>query len=303
MLLSRRSKEIILSIFLLALPVIFLFSNIKEPQNINSFDRFILRVSSPVQHASVFIYRWVHNIWLNYIYLVNLKEENNDLRLKNGILKANNDILVIWAKRGKEVEKLLGFKESSTSEMVAARIISKSLSPYYRVVKLRLDRGKGKIKPNDPVVIPEGIVGKIHRVYGNYADVLLAVDPRVKIPVIVKRIGSEALLVGLGDEKKYTAKLTYLKKQDEVKIGDVVVTSGLGGVEGVRYPPDLPVGKITKINRSKVRKFQSAILEATVDFSNLDKVLVVITPPPPKEKNIPTLEKEKKLPRVGQRPY
>ncbi|MDA3862288.1 MAG: rod shape-determining protein MreC [Deltaproteobacteria bacterium] len=303
MLLSRRSKEIILSIFLLALPVIFLFSNIKEPQNINSFDRFILRVSSPVQHASVFVYRRVHNIWLNYIYLVNLKEENDDLRLKNGILKANNDILVIWAKRGKEVEKLLGFKESSTSEMVAARIISKSLSPYYRVVKLKLDRGKGKIKPNDPVVIPEGIVGKIHRVYGNYADVLLAVDPRVKIPVIVKRTGSEALLVGLGDEKNYTAKLTYLKKQDEVKIGDIVVTSGLGGIEGVRYPPDLPVGKIIKINRSKVRKFQSAILEATVDFSNLDKVLVVITPPPPKEKNIPTLEKEKKLPRVGQRPY
>jgi rod shape-determining protein MreC len=129
------------------------------------------------------------------------------------------------------------------------------------------------------------------------------VDPRVKIPVIVKRTGAEALLVGLGDLKHYTAKLTYLKREEEIKIGDIVVTSGMGGLQGVRYPPDLPVGRIIKIEKKKFGKFQKAILESTVDFSKIDKVFVVTTPPPPPESDIPSLNKEKKIPRVGLRPY
>ncbi len=303
MLVSRRTKEIILSVILLVLPVVFLFSNIKHPTKLNRFDRLILRLSTPVQELSYNVFRFVNRLWVNYIYLVNLKKENDKLRLENSALKANNAILEIWAQRGKEVERLLGFKERSTSEMIAAKVISKSLSPYYRVVKLRINKGKGRIKPNDPVVIPEGVVGKIHRVYGDYAEILLAVDPRVKIPVVVKRTGSEALLVGLGDEKKYTAKLTYLKREEEVRVGDIVVTSGLGGLQGTRYPPDLPVGRVTKVYKKKFGKFQNMILEATVNFSNLDKVLVVVTQPPPSETHVPTIDKEKKLPRVGLRPY
>ncbi len=303
MLVARRTKEIILSVMLLALPVIFLFANIKSPHQLNRFDRMILRLSTPVQAVTYSIYRFANRIWVNYIYLVNLKKENNRLRLENAALKANSAILEIWAQRGKEIERLLGFKEASTSEMVAAKVVYKSLSPYYRVVKLRIDKGKGKIKPNDPVVIPEGVVGKVHRVYARYADVLLAVDPHVKIPVVVKRTGSEALLVGLGDKRHYTAQLTYMKREEEVRVGDIVVTSGLGGLQGTRYPPDLPVGRVTKVFKKKFGKFQNMILEATVDFSNLDKVLVVVTPPPPSETHVPSLEDEKKLPRTGLRPY
>ncbi|MBU1222206.1 rod shape-determining protein MreC [Myxococcota bacterium] len=303
MLLSRRAKEIVLSILLLALPVVFLFANIKHPEKLNNFDRFILKLSAPVQHASFFIYSKARNVWLNYIYLVNLKKENDRLRMENGVLKANNAILEIWAQRGREVEKILGFKESNPSEMIAARVISKSLSPYYRVLRMRLDRGKGKVSVNDPVVTPDGVVGKIHRLYGSYADILLSVDPRVKIPVVVKRTGTEALLVGLGDEKNYTAKLTFLRREEEIKVGDIVVTSGMGGLQGTRFPPDLPVGRVTQIYKKEFGKFQSAIVEATVDFSKLDKVLVVITPPPPQDTNPSTGDKEKSLPRVGLRPY
>jgi rod shape-determining protein MreC len=302
MIIARRTKEVILSIILLVLPMVFLFANIKHPSKLTRFDMMILKLSSPVQEGSYSIYRFVNRIWINYMYLVNLKKENNSLRLENSALKANSSILEIWAQRGKEIEKLLDFKESSTSEMIAARVISKSLSPFYRILKLRIDKGKGKIKPNDPVVIPDGVVGKIHRVYGNYADIILAVDPRVRIPVVVKRTGSEALLVGLGDKKSYTAKLTYMKREEEVKVGDIVVTSGLGGLQGTRYPPDLPVGRVIKVYKKKFGKFQNMILEATVDFSKLGKVLVVVTPPPPSETNIPTLAKEKKLNRVGLRP-
>ncbi len=304
MLLSRRAKEIIFSVLLLAIPVVFLFANIKEPERLNGFDRFILRLSSPIHQASMFVYRWVDGIWMNYIYLVNLKSENDRLRAENGVLKANNSILEVWAQRGKEVEKLLGFKEASSAEMVAARVISKSFSPYYRVMRLRIDRGLNEIKPDDPVIIPEGVVGKVHKVYGDFADIQLAIDPRVKIPVVVKRTGTEALLVGTGDEKKYTARLTYLRREEEIQEGDLVVTSGMGGASGVRYPADLPVGRIVSIQKKDFGKFQDAIVEATVDFSRLDKVLVVVTPPPatdPQTTQDPELLRQQ--PRVGLRPF
>ncbi|MBN2723077.1 MAG: rod shape-determining protein MreC [Deltaproteobacteria bacterium] len=303
MLLSRRAKEIVLSILLLALPVVFLFANIKKPHQLNALDRVVLRISAPVQYLSYMIYVRAQNVWLNYIYLVNLKKENDQLRMENGVLKANNSILEIWAQRGREVEKILGFKEASPSEMIAARVVSKSLSPYYRVLRMKIDRGAGKIKINDPVVTPEGVVGKVHRLYGSYADILLSVDPRVKIPVVVKRTGTEALLVGLGDEKKYTAKLTYLRREEEIKPGDIVVTSGMGGLQGTRYPADLPVGRVTTVYKKQFGKFQSAVVEATVDFSKLDKLLIVVTPPPPQDSTPPTIEREKSLPRVGLRPY
>jgi len=304
MLLSRRAKEIIFSVLMLAIPVVFLFANIKEPHRLNALDRFILRLSSPVHQASVFIYRWVDGLWMNYIYLVDLKSENDRLRSENGILKANNAILEIWAQRGREVEKLLGFKEASSAEMVAARVISKSFSPYYRVLRLRIDRGVHEIKPDDPVIIPEGVVGKVHRVYGGYADIQLAIDPKVKIPVVVKRTGTEALLVGTGDPRKYTARLTYLRREEEVQVGDVVVTSGMGGDSGVRFPADLQVGRIVSVQKKEFGKFQDAVVEAAVDFSRLDKVLVVVTPPPVADpQSTPDAELQKEQPRTGLRPF
>lgn len=304
MLLSRKAKEIIFSVLMLAIPVVFLFANIKEPHRLNALDRFILALSSPIHQASVYIYRWVDETWRNYIYLVNLKSENDRLRAENGILKANNAILEIWAQRGREVEKLLGFKEASAAEMVAARVIAKSFSPYYRVMRLRIDRGIREIKPDNPVIIPEGVVGKVHRVYGDYADVQLAIDPKVRIPVVIKRTGTEALLVGTGDPRKYTARLTYLRREEEVQVGDVVVTSGMGGGTGVHFPPDLQVGRVVNVSKREFGKFQDAVVEAAVDFSRLDKVLVVVTPPPAAE----TRSKDdtgftQEQPRVGLRPF
>ncbi len=298
MLLSKRTKEIVYSLILLSLPVIFLFPNMKDPSKLNSFDRFILKLSAPVQQSFIYMFRWGRRVWSDYIYLVDVKHENDRLRLENSVLRANNAILEIWAQRGKEVEALLGFKEERPSEMIAARVVSRSLSPYYRVVRLRVDRGKGVVHVNDPVVTPAGVVGKISRVYDDYADVLLAVDPHVKIPVVVKRTGAEALLVGLGDDKRYLAMLTYLRKEEEVKPGDLVVTSGLGGVEGVRYPPDLPVGRVVEVKRNPKQRFQTAVVESTVDFARIDKVLVVVVPPPPSSDR-PSAERQRSLPRAG----
>jgi rod shape-determining protein MreC len=298
--LSRKAREIILCVLLLTLPVIFLYSNVKDPSDINAFDRVILKISAPIQQASVAVFQRILAVWKDYIYLVNLREENKKLRRENKVLRANNRILSAWASRGRKLERLLRFKRESPAEMVAAKVIGRSVSPYFRVVRLRLDRGSDLVKPGMPVVVPEGVVGRVHRTFGSYSDVLLSVDPSSRIDVVDRRTGARGVLKGSGGQKEYTARIDYLLRQDEVNVGDAIITSGMGG----RFPKDLPVGKVVKVLKKTYGLYQKVIVKPAVDFSKLTRVMVVVSPPPPPDPNAPKPGHRRKRPRrTGLKPY
>ncbi len=300
MILSRKAREIVLSVILLTLPVVFFYSNMKDPTKTNAFDRVILKISAPLQYTSVAVFRRVLAVWTNYLYLVDLQEENVHLRKENKVLRANNRILAAWAKRGRHLERLLKFRERSPAEMLAAKVIGRSISPYFRVIRLKLDRGKGQVRPGMPVVVPEGVVGRIHRVFGGYSDVMLSVDPSSRIDVVDQRTGARGILRGLGNSKHYLAKLEYLLKQDEVRKGDLLVTSGVGD----RFPRDLPVGTVVKVEKKTLGLYQKVYVAPAVDFSKLSRVMVVVSPPPPRDPTAPGPgRKRKRQPRVGLRPY
>lgn len=298
--LSRKARELIFCVLLLTLPVVFLYSNIKDPSEINAFDRVILKISAPIQQVSVAAFRRFFAVWKDYVYLVKLRSENKKMRSENKILRANNRILSSWASRGRKLERLLRFKKDSPAEMLAAKVIGRSVSPYFRVVRIRIDRGKKAVKPGMPVVVPEGVVGRIHRVFGDYSDVLLSVDPSSRIDVVDGRTGSRGILKGGGGQKKYTARIDYLLRQDEVKVGDSIVTSGMGD----RFPKDLPVGKIVKVLKKSYGLYQDVMVKPAVDFARLTRVLVVVSPPPPPDPKAPKKgHHRKRKARVGLRPY
>jgi rod shape-determining protein MreC len=151
-----------------------------------------------------------------------------------------------------------------------------------------------------PVVVPEGVVGRVHRAFGRFSDVLLSVDPSSRIDVIDQRTGARGILKGSGGQKEYTAKIEYLLRQDEVKVGDSIVTSGMGG----RFPSDLPVGKVVKVLKKTYGLYQKVVVEPAVDFSKLTRVMVVVSPPPPPDPNAPKPgHRRPKHRRVGLRPY
>jgi len=151
------------------------------------------------------------------------------------------------------------------------------LSPAFRVSRIVLDRGDGEVAAGMPVVAAEGVVGRIQRVYGRYADVTLAVDPQSSVDVVLPRTASRGVLKGLGGDNAYTAKVEYLLKGEEVKEDDPVVTSGLGGV----FPKDLAVGRVRRIAKTDYGLYQEVEIKPAVDFARLARVLVLLAPPPP----------------------
>ena len=274
MTLPRRARELVLVAILLALPVLFLRANVKDPSKLNWLDKTILRISSPIEAALSWVGRGIGHAWSSYVALVHVKEDNASLRDENARLKLELEQAKQQAARGAQLEALLDLRDGVPAPSVAAHVVGAETSAFFRVVRLKLDRGDAQLKPGMPVLSSEGVVGRIQRVYGPYSDVLLASDPKSAIDIVVPRTGGRGVVKGIAGDNRYRTKIEYLLRKDEVAVGDTVVTSGLGS-----FPRDLLVGKIVKVVKHDFGLYQDAEVEPAVDFAKLGEVLVVLTSP------------------------
>ncbi len=272
MTLTRRARELVIVAGLLALPLLFLRANLTATEHLNWMDRAILRVSAPLQAGITGLLRSVGGVWTRYIALVHVKADNARLVDENAQLRAQLVAAEHAAARTGELEHLLGLRGRLQFDTVAARVIGVETSSFFRVVRVRLDRGRDVVQPGMPVIAAAGVVGRVQRVFGGYCDVLLAADAKSSIDVVVARTGGRGVLKGIAGSNRYRTRIEYLERKDEAAEGDVVVTSGLGGL----FPRDLPVGRIVKVEKRGFGLYQEAEVQPVVDFSKLTDVLIVV---------------------------
>lgn len=290
---GRRTLDIVIAVLLLAVPMAFLSANLKNPSKVNFFDRLILGASSPIQRGVGWVVDGVADAWHDYVWLVDVQKENDELVRENAALRVALGDASARAKDSAALAGLLELRARVPSPTRAARVVAVGASPYFRVSRLVLDRGEGEVTPGMAVIATAGVVGRIQRVYGSYADVVLAVDPQSSIDIVVPRATSRGVMKGLGGDNDYACKIEYLLRSEEVREGDVVVTSGLGGV----FPKDLPVGTIRKIEKKEYGMYQEVEVAPSVDFSHLGAVLVILSPPPPPDPSVG--QKKKPEPAFG----
>lgn len=277
MVLPRKFRDIVLCVALLCVPLVFLHSNIKNPHDLNPIDHALLRVSAPIQSAVTWAVSGVHRGWLHYIYLVGVEEENERLKKENGDHRFRLKEVTRQLARMKRYERLLSFRSTQQVETLGARVVGREASPFVRALRVRIDRGDKEVRTGAPVVTADGIVGRIGRIYGDYSDVILAVDPKSNIDVLIQRTSGRGLLRGIDGTNRYACRIKYLLRQEEVKVGDLVVTSGVAGV----FPKDLLVGRISEVKKRSYGLYQEVEVIPAVDFSTLEEMLVVLAPPPP----------------------
>jgi rod shape-determining protein MreC len=273
---SKRIREGVVVAVTLLFALIALRMSARNPGELSALDRGILRVVSPAQSAMSYVARAIANVAGRFVELAHARAENHELAKENARLRAELADLRRLADESGRYQRLLGLRDQTPAETIAARIISIDASPYFRVARVELDRGEGVVKRGMPVLTPEGVVGRIGHVAGKTSDIMLLVDPRSAIDVVVPRTGGRGILRGKSGENGYRCSIEYLTRGQAAQVGDKVVTSGLGGA----FPRDLPVGKVTAVLPGAVGLFQDVEVTPDVDFARLSEVLVVAAPPP-----------------------
>ncbi len=295
--LVKRYRDVLIVIGLLAVPFFFLRANMKKPENLSAMDRAILRISAPIEFAASSVARGISNLWDDYVYLVDVKQDNAKLSYENARLREEVHRREQAQVENQQLRRLLQMKEALPGDSVSAQIVGKDFTEFFRVTRVVLDRGAPRdIRTHMPVVAPDGVVGAVMHVAGDSVDVQLAVDAAFGVDVEDERTKARGFVRGTGDPARYACKVEMVDSRDEVEIGDLLVTSG----KGRWFPRGIPVARVTKVSKRELGRDQEVEAAPTVDFSRIDAVLILVTlpgeestapaasgsakPPPPKGK-------------------
>ena len=273
---SKRLREAAVVGAVLLAAIVALRMSAKNPGELSALDRGILRLVSPAQSAMSLIARAITGVAGRYVELTHVRAENDALARENKKLRAELTEMRRLAEESGRYQRLLGLRDVTPAETIAARVIAVDASPYFRVARVEIDHGEGTVRRGMPVLTPEGVVGRINRVAGKSSDVMLLVDPRSAIDVLVPRTGGRGILHGKSGENGYRCSIEYLARGEPAREGDAVVTSGLGGA----FPRNLAVGHVTRVIPGAVGLYQDVEVTPDVDFGRLSDVLVVVAPPP-----------------------
>jgi rod shape-determining protein MreC len=231
--------------------------------------------------------RGMSNLWGSYVYLVDVKADSERLAYDNARLRENVHRLEQAQVENQELRRLLQLRETIPGDTLSAQVVGKDFTEFFRVTRVVLDRGSRDVRPHMPVVSPDGVVGTVVHVEGDAVDVQLSVDGAFGIDVEDERTKARGFVRGTGDPTRYSCKVEMVSSEDEIEIGDLLVTSG----KGKWFPRGLPVARVTKVVKRELGRDQDVDATPTVNFSRLDSVLIIVTPPsdqPPVEPGGPS---------------
>ncbi len=197
-----------------------------------------------------------------------LRLENEQLQAENARLEAQIIELNQQLAESRITSALLDFARSHPeNRYLAAQVIGRDTNPFLQYVIINRGSDDG-LRRGMPVVTEQGLVGRISAVTAAAARIQLITDTDSKVNVRLEPSRAQAVLAG---QITGEVALEMIPQSAEVTVGDLVLTSGLGG----NYPANILIGQITNVTRRDYDIFQSASIQPVVDFSQLEIVLVI----------------------------
>lgn len=200
-----------------------------------------------------------------------LAKDNETLRNALLIMAARQARLETAAAENARLRGLLGAAEKGGLDVQLAPILDIALDPTRQRLVLDIGAEQG-VRQGQAVIDAGGLVGQVIEVRPTTATVLLLTDPDHAVPVAIARNGIRLVAYGRGDR----IELANVPTSSDAKVGDVVVTSGLGG----RFPPGFPVGTITALRRDESRAFLVGELRPAAQLDRGRDVLLLRSAPP-----------------------
>ncbi|HOP40373.1 MAG TPA: rod shape-determining protein MreC [Geobacteraceae bacterium] len=264
---SKHKIRIMAGLALLA-ALLFYSLNLRQKETTNAFERAVLTVTAPVGGLVFRINNFFAGIWDNYISLVGVRRENDKLRdlvkqLNTRVIRNQEAVLAT-----KRLQQLLDLRNALHVPSIAARVIGEDVTPWFRTVIV--DRGSiDGVREGMPVVASAGVVGRVVRVASSSSRLLLLTDNASAIAATMQRSRARGVVKGKNGQRCI---LDFSQRGEDIKVGDVILTSGIGGV----FPKSLPIGEVTMVKKGEYGIFQTVELRPFVSMSRLEEVLILL---------------------------
>ena len=250
---------------LLALLVFSL--NVPRNREANILERSVLNVLAPLLQPVSRMSGFVEDIWDGYIRLADTHRENIQLRedvrsLNLRVLEGNEARLA-----NQRLERLLDMKKSVKEPAITATVIGEDVTSWFRTLVINRGSSSG-IREGMAVISADGVVGQTIKVSSSSARVLLLTDHASGIAATIQRSRARGVVKGKGE---MLCTLEFTTREEDVKVGDIVITSGIGGV----FLKGLPIGEVTMVKRGEYGIFQTVSIRPAVNLPHLEEVLVV----------------------------
>lgn len=269
-----RHRKTIVVVAGIALPLFLLYVHGRTQRKTTIVEHALMQITAPVQGAASRLLSGLSDLWNGYVALVDVAADNDALIEDKRRLEADSARLLVALAENRRLRKELEFKRARRDLItVGAHVIGKDLSPYGRILRITLDTGGASgVAEGMPVVSAHGLVGRVVRVAGDYAEVMLVVDARSVVNVGVLDKGVTGTVTGTSSPYNYVARMTYLHRAEPLDIGDILVTSSHDKV----FPPGLHVGTIRSLEERQRDVEYELQVTPSVNFAEIEEVQVII---------------------------
>ena len=266
-----RHKRFFLTALFLLVAFLTYALNLRGRENASAVERFLMTLTAPFAQGAAAVTGTVSGFWNDYINLVEVRQENKALKKSVEIL--NQRVMIgneaIMARS--RLNALLKLKESTTFPSIAVSVIGEDSSAWFKT--LVVDRGSvDGLREGQPAVAAGGVVGRLVKVAPNSSRVLLLTDHASAIAAQVQRSRARGVVRGAGAGR---CSMEFTVKDEDVKVGDLVISSGVGGV----FPKGLPIGEVTMVKKGEYGVFQTIEIRPSVNTTNLEEMLIIFTLP------------------------
>lgn len=211
-----------------------------------------------------------YGLWRDYVALWGVRRENKELRQQNRELRVRLMRLRSQAAEAERLRSLLEFSPPPGWNHTGARIVAQRLTPSDALQTVLLNKGRmDTVHSGMPGLTPAGLLGHVLKTSPHFSKLLLITDPNSKIPVIGSKNRTKAILKGNGP--RADLQLEYVTRNRPLSEGEIMVTSGLGGL----FPKGIPVARVTAVDQPRDALFQNVQAEPVADLEGREEILLL----------------------------
>jgi rod shape-determining protein MreC len=256
--------------------VILISAQVQSKTGVPVLGSVTLGAFARVQHGTASLVHGIRDAWGNYVNLRGVRAENESLRSQVSDLEIRLQEQRALAARTAKLQELLNLRASVSAPTLAADVIAGNPNPG--MLTVTIDRGSADgVQENMAVIAPKGVVGRVVGIPAAHAArVQLIIDRHAAAGAISERSRAGGMVVGQDEPGKPPLRMELVSNLTDLKIGDLIVTSGVDGI----YAKGFPIGHVESVERG-AGLYLVVTVRPVVEFRSLEEVLVVMVPARP----------------------